>query len=182
MKLLDSKRINFCKVLNCLAGNSFFWSYHVTDTCMELWGVNNCNLYFLAKCRLIVLNSQKQKNQPKEEVSDRMSARTSGQKLRSALQIPEKKSKHFGTDMPRGRPRENFSPKNFWLNFHSLNEYCISEKQRWVENSGQGKYTINTPPPRNGFAPAPPPPMIRFPPSVCSHPVIFLRGNVHRPD
>ena len=29
------------------------------------------------------------------------------------------KNKHFGTDMPRGRPRKNFSLKNFGLIFHS---------------------------------------------------------------
>ena len=37
-----------------------------------------------------------------------------------ALQILENKNKHFGTDMPRGRPRKNFGLKNFGLIFRSL--------------------------------------------------------------
>ena len=37
-----------------------------------------------------------------------------------ALQILEKKNKHFGTDIPRGRPRKNFGLKNFGLIFRSL--------------------------------------------------------------
>ena len=27
--------------------------------------------------------------------------------------FPTEKNKHFGTDMPRGRPRDNFGLKNF---------------------------------------------------------------------
>ena len=45
---------------------------------------------------------------------------------------------------------------------------------------GMGKHTIK-PLQKNGFGP-PPPPMINFPPRVCSRPVIFLTGNWHRPD
>ena len=43
------------------------------------------------------------KIQPKEEVFGRTSLRTSGQKLRSGPPNPGK-NKHFGTDIPRGRP------------------------------------------------------------------------------
>ena len=58
------------------------------------------------------------KNQPKEEVFGRTSLRTSDQNFGQALQVLE--NKHFGTDMPRGRPRKNFGLKNFGLIFRSL--------------------------------------------------------------
>ena len=59
------------------------------------------------------------KIQPKEEVFGRISLRTSGQTLRSGPPNPGK-NKHFGMDMPRGRPRKNFGLKNFGLIFRSL--------------------------------------------------------------
>ena len=43
------------------------------------------------------------KNQPKEEVLGRASLGTSDQKLRSGHPNPGK-NKHFGMDIPRGRP------------------------------------------------------------------------------
>ena len=55
----------------------------------------------------------------------------------------------------------------------------VREKQRGVENSGEGKHTIK-PLPKNGFGP--PPPMIRFPPPLCSRHVIFFGGNGHTQD
>ena len=58
------------------------------------------------------------KIQPKEEVFGRTSLRTSRQKLRSGPPNPGK-TKHFGTDMPRGHPRKNFGLKNFGLIFRS---------------------------------------------------------------
>ena len=36
-----------------------------------------------------------------------------------------KKNKHFGTDMPRGRPRKNFGLKNFGLIFRSLKKFLM---------------------------------------------------------
>ena len=50
-------------------------------------------------------------NQRKEEALGRISL--SGQKLWPALQILE--DKHFGTDILRGRPLQNFGLKNFGL-------------------------------------------------------------------
>ena len=60
------------------------------------------------------------KDQPKGEVFGRTSMRTSGQKRLSGPPKPGKKNKHFGMDMPRGRPRKNFGLKNFGLIFRSL--------------------------------------------------------------
>ena len=61
------------------------------------------------------------------------------------------------------------------LNAKSL----FAEKTRGVENFGEGKTYHKTPPQKrfwtHPYDTSPPPP-------VCSHPVIFLRGNVHRPD
>ena len=59
-------------------------------------------------------------------------------------------------------------------------EKRLSEKNKGVwKTQGRGKHTIK-PLPKNSFGP--PPPMIRFPPpSVRFHPVVFLRGNRHRP-
>ena len=42
----------------------------------------------------------------------------------------------------------------------------------------RGKHTIK-PLPKNGFGP--PPPYDTFPPPLCFRPVVFLRGNWHRP-
>ena len=49
----------------------------------------------------------------------RISLRTSSRKLRSSPPNPGKQ-KHFGTDIPRGRPWKNFSLKNFGLIFRFL--------------------------------------------------------------
>ena len=47
-----------------------------------------------------------------------------------------------------------------------------------MENSGEGKTYHKTPSQKRFWTP---PPMIRFPPPVCFRPVVFLRGNRHRP-
>ena len=52
------------------------------------------------------------------------------------------------------------------------------EKQKGVENSGEGKTYHKTPSQKRFWTP---PPMVRFPPPVCFLPVVFLRGNRHRP-
>ena len=53
------------------------------------------------------------------------------------------KNKHFGTDMPRGRPRKNFGLKNFGLIFRSLlMSHCcwtkFPEKDAKLETKLQG--------------------------------------------
>ena len=63
--------------------------------------------------------AMERKISPKTEVFGRTSLRTSGQKLRSGPPNPGK-NKHFGTDMPRGRPQKNFGLKNFGLIFRTL--------------------------------------------------------------
>ena len=55
--------------------------------------------------------------------------------------------------------------------------YVRENKGGW-KTQGRGKHTIK-PLPKHGFGP--PPPVIRFPPPVCFRPVVFLRGNRHRP-
>ena len=55
----------------------------------------------------------------------------------------------------------------------------IREKQRGVENSGEGKTYHKTPPPKRFWTL---PPMIRPPPPRLFTPCHFLRGNEHRPD
>ena len=40
---------------------------------------------------------------------------------------------HFGTDMPRGRPRKNFGLKNFGLIFRSLINSLL-----WLQDDGKG--------------------------------------------
>ena len=57
--------------------------------------------------------SQKQKTSPKREFSARRPCRHPAKNFGQALQILEKED--FGMDMPRGRPRKNFSLKNFGL-------------------------------------------------------------------
>ena len=54
-----------------------------------------------------------------------------------------------------------------------------SEKNKggW-KTQGRGKHTVK-PLPKNGFGP--PPTYDTFPHPVCFHPVVFLRGNQHRP-
>ena len=52
------------------------------------------------------------------------------------------------------------------------------EKQRGVENSGEGKTYHKNPSPKRFWTPLP---MIRFPAPVCFCPAVFLRGNRHRP-
>ena len=47
----------------------------------------------------------------------------------------------------------------------------LREKQRGVENSGEGKTYHKTPSQKRFWTP---PPMIRFPPPVCFRPVVFL--------
>ena len=47
------------------------------------------------------------------------------------------KNKHFGTDMPRGRPRKNFGLKNFGLIFRSL-------KKEYSGRVRSGRITENT--------------------------------------
>ena len=59
------------------------------------------------------------KIQPKEEVFGRTSLRTSRQKT-SVRNSKSWKIKHFGTDIPRGRPCKNFGLKNFGLILRSL--------------------------------------------------------------
>ena len=57
--------------------------------------------------------------------------------------------------------------------------FFFREKQRGVENSGEGKTYRKTPPQKRFWNP--PPSIIRFPGFVHA-PVIFRRGNGHRPD
>ena len=52
------------------------------------------------------------------------------------------------------------------------------DKRGWKTHR-RGKHTIK-PLPKNGFG-TPPPPMLRFPAPVRFRPVVFLRGNRHRP-
>ena len=55
----------------------------------------------------------------------------------------------------------------------------VREKQRGVENSGEGKTYHKTSPQKRLWTP---PPMIRFPPPPWLTPCHFLKGNGHRPD
>ena len=55
----------------------------------------------------------------------------------------------------------------------------IQRKTKGVENSGEGKTYNKTPPQKRFWTP---PPLYDMSPPVSSRPVIFLRGNGHRPD
>ena len=59
------------------------------------------------------------KNQPKDR-SFRPDVPADIRPKASVRPSKSRKNKHFGTDMPRGRPRKNFGLKNFGLIFCSL--------------------------------------------------------------
>ena len=61
----------------------------------------------------------------------------------------------------------------------SMDMRLFREKQRGVENSGEGKAYHETPPQKRFWTLLP---MIRFPPPLCSRHVILLRENGRRPD
>ena len=55
-----------------------------------------------------------------------------------------------------------------------MNSPTFREKQREVENSGEGKHTIK-PLPKNGFGPPPTYDTFFPPPPVCFRPVVSLQ-------
>ena len=64
------------------------------------------------------------KNQPKDR-SFRPDVPADIRQKTSVRPSKSWKNKHFGTDMPRGRPRKNFGLKNFGLIFRSLEMFLI---------------------------------------------------------
>ena len=80
--------------------------------------------YYLEK---VLRYSQERKFSPKRKFSARHPCGHPAKNFGQALQILE--NKHFGTDIPRGRPWKNFGLKNFGLIFRSQYRGGISH---WV--------------------------------------------------
>ena len=99
--------------------------------------------------------------------------------------VPEKQGKEDqGSNTARQEPQfrvglGNSECESFFVFIWYLKVPLLREKQRGgVENSGEEKTYHKTPSQKRLWTP---PPMIGFPPPVCFRPVVFLRGNRHRP-
>ena len=94
-----------------------------------------------------------------------------------SLQIIVKSPTSFCRSAARTNPPALRHPKNL-LRQKKVNNLA-QRKTKGGGNSGEGKTYHKAPPQKRFWTP---PLMIRFPPPPCSRPVIFLRGNGHRPD
>ena len=85
-----------------------------------------------------------------------------------------------------GKSHLSYINNAFGVNFAIISGWGVfnigQRRTKGVENSGEGK-TYHKTTPQNGFQLLDPHTYDAFPPPpVCSRPVIFLRGNGHRPD